>query len=167
MPYCSVCGSPVEGRFCARCGSPTGMAAPADTPDSEPVAGPPPRPAPEAPPAAPTALSDNAASGLCYVLGLITGLLFLLMEPYSRNRAVRFHAFQSIFLSAAWFAATIAFNSVVAILSAMLGFLRFLYALSPLISLGFIAISIWLAASAFMGRTVVLPVIGQLARKHA
>src|SRR2546422_1555811 len=30
---------------------------------------------------------------------LVTGILFLLLEPYKRNRRVRFHAFQSIFVN--------------------------------------------------------------------
>lgn len=41
-------------------------------------------------------LSDNVASALCYIP--IVGLIFLLVEPYSRNRAVRFHAIQSLML---------------------------------------------------------------------
>ena len=41
-----------------------------------------------------TGLSENAAGALCYVLGWITGIIFLIIE--SGNKAVRFHAFQSI-----------------------------------------------------------------------
>jgi len=41
----------------------------------------------------------NMASALCYLFGWLTGVLFLVLEPYNKNRTVRFHAFQSIFLN--------------------------------------------------------------------
>ena len=41
-----------------------------------------------------TGLKENVAGVLCYVLGWITGIIFLLIEPH--NKFVRFHAFQSI-----------------------------------------------------------------------
>ncbi len=44
-------------------------------------------------------LQENVAAALCYALGFITGILFLVLEPYNKNRNIRFHAFQSIFLS--------------------------------------------------------------------
>ena len=48
-------------------------------------------------------MTDNVASALCYLLGLITGIIFLVLTPYNRNPVVRFHAFQSIFLNVAWY----------------------------------------------------------------
>ena len=39
-------------------------------------------------------LKENVAGVLCYVLGWITGIVFLIIEP--NNKFVRFHAFQSI-----------------------------------------------------------------------
>jgi len=39
-------------------------------------------------------LNENVAGLLCYVLGWISGLVFLLIE--SENKFVRFHAIQSI-----------------------------------------------------------------------
>ena len=41
-----------------------------------------------------TGLSENVTGILCYCLGWITGIVFLLIEP--KNKFVRFHAFQSI-----------------------------------------------------------------------
>src|SRR5215471_8564697 len=77
MGFCATCGAPVEGRFCAKCGSPVTAAPPAG------------------------GMADNVASTLCYGLGLITGIIFLVLAPYNRNPAIRFHAFQSIFLHVA------------------------------------------------------------------
>src|ERR1700761_2283873 len=101
MAFCASCGSQVEGRFCAKCGATVG-AGPANLPPQ-----PPPQPQPGAsypppvPPASLAGMTDNAASALCYSLWLVTGVLFLLLAPYNQNRTVRFHAFQSIFLSVA------------------------------------------------------------------
>jgi uncharacterized membrane protein len=44
-------------------------------------------------------LKENVAGVLCYVLGWITGIVFLIIEP--NNKFVRFHAFQSILVFAA------------------------------------------------------------------
>ena len=41
-----------------------------------------------------TGLEENVAGLLCYVLGWISGIVFLIIEP--ENKFVRFHAFQSI-----------------------------------------------------------------------
>ena len=41
-----------------------------------------------------TGLSENVAGLLCYVLGWISGLVFVLIEQ--ENKFVRFHAVQSI-----------------------------------------------------------------------
>jgi len=45
-------------------------------------------------------MGPNVAGALTYPMGLITGLFFLSRYPYNRDPFVRFHAFQSIFLSA-------------------------------------------------------------------
>jgi uncharacterized membrane protein len=41
-----------------------------------------------------TGLEPNVAGLLCYVLGWVSGLVFLLLEP--KDKFVRFHAIQSI-----------------------------------------------------------------------
>ena len=41
-----------------------------------------------------TGLTENIAGLLCYILGWITGIIFLILEP--DNKFVRFHAIQSI-----------------------------------------------------------------------
>ena len=40
-----------------------------------------------------TGLTENVAGLLCYVLGWVTGIIFILIEQ--ENKLVRFHAFQS------------------------------------------------------------------------
>ena len=46
-----------------------------------------------------TGLKENTAGVLCYVLGWVTGIVFLIIEP--KNKFVRFHALQSIITFAA------------------------------------------------------------------
>jgi len=41
-----------------------------------------------------TGLTENVAGLLCYILGWVSGIVFLLIEP--ENKFVRYHAIQSI-----------------------------------------------------------------------
>jgi uncharacterized membrane protein len=158
MPFCASCGTQVEGKFCPKCGAAivAGGAAP-----------PPPAPgAYAAPVSAP--MAENVASTLCYVLGLITGIIFLVLEPYSKNRTVRFHAFQSIFLNVAVIAIDIVFGIVFRILLEIMGFFAFLGIIFwPIFGLGCLCLWLFLLFSTYQGKTIVLPIIGPLAQKQA
>jgi uncharacterized membrane protein len=113
-------------------------------------------------------LSDNAASALCYVLGLLTGIIFLVQAPYNQNKLVRFHAFQSIFLNVAWFAAAIAVSIVGVIMTSISWALGAMFGLvSMVIHLGFLVLVIYVIVKAVQGSKVVLPVVGPLAAKQA
>lgn len=159
MAFCASCGAQMEGQFCAKCGAVAGAGAPSGSPSAgaQPV-----------PVAAQAGLSDNAASALCYVLGLITGILFLVIAPYNQNRAVRFHAFQSIFLNVAWIGVWIVltiFSVAVTNISLTLGMLFGLVHL--VIGLGFLVLWIYMIVKAYQGQRVLLPAIGALAEKQA
>ena len=147
MPFCANCGAAVEGRFCAKCGTPVGSSAPPPAGAASP---------PSLPPPAAGGLADNVTGALCYAGLVITGILFLVLEPYSRNRAIRFHAFQAIFINIAWI-----------VLSLVFGLIHMGFFLSPLISLAFIALWIYMIITTYQGKTVVLPVIGPLAQQQA
>src|SRR5438128_1115384 len=144
MPFCPKCGASVEGRFCAACGTSMnaqgGYAAP-------PAGAPPPPPG-----AAASGLQDNVAAALCYSLWFITGILFLVLEPYNRNRTIRFHAFQSIFLSGVLFLLhwVIFF---VAMASYGIGFI-----LSPLLWLLSLGLWLFMMYKAYNNEMVSLPV---------
>src|SRR5580698_3895336 len=123
MPFCGNCGAQVEGRFCAKCGATVGAASPPPAASYPPPAPPPgTNYPPPVPPAGTAAMADNAASALCYVLGFITGILFLVLEPYNKNRTVRFHAFQSIFLNIALIVVAIGVGIFDSMLWHMIGF---------------------------------------------
>jgi uncharacterized membrane protein len=119
-------------------------------------------PAGATPGPAATGMTDNAASALCYVLGLITGILFLVLAPYNQKKTIRFHAFQSIFLNIAWIVFWMVFNFGLLALG-----LYSLFFLTPLIGLAFFILWIYMIISAYQGKTVVLPVIGPIAQKQA
>ena len=65
-----------------------------------------------APPVANSGLQANTAGALAYLAGIITGIIFLVIDPYKSDRFVRFHAFQSIFFNVAWIALWIAWMIV-------------------------------------------------------
>ncbi len=167
MAFCPNCGSSVEGRFCAKCGTAVsadpGPAAadappPAGSAFSSPSATPP-------PPVAAAGLSENVVSALCYLLGLITGILFLVIAPYNTNKNIRFHAFQSIFLHVAWIVLIIVEGIVATALPFGIHFLASLLYL--FVALGGLALWLFMMFSAYQGKRVKLPVIGDLAEKQA
>jgi uncharacterized membrane protein len=114
-------------------------------------------------------MTDNVASMLCYILGLITGILFLVLAPYNQNKAIRFHAFQSIFFNIAWIAVSIVASIVGAILISALPFgVGLLWSLVHLL-IWVVGLIIWimLMVKAYSGQKWVLPIIGALAEKQA
>jgi uncharacterized membrane protein len=111
-------------------------------------------------------MADNVACALCYVLGLITGIIFLVLAPYNQNKMVRFHAFQSIFLNVAVIVIDIVLGIVMSIMFRVVGFFM-LGLLWPLFGLACIALWLYMILSAYQGKTVVLPLVGSLARQQA
>ena len=83
MAFCKACGQEIgTATFCPKCGANQAAAA---TPTAPPMA---------ASAASPTeGLQENVAGLLCYVLGFITGIIFLLID---KRPFVKFHAAQSI-----------------------------------------------------------------------
>jgi uncharacterized membrane protein len=155
MAFCAKCGAQLsEGTsFCASCGTPVVSAA----------GGPP------APGAAGTAMASNVAGLLTYVLGFITGIIFLVIEPYKNDKFVRFHAFQSIFFNVALIVFWIAYTIVASILSFVsLGILAAVMGLlGLLITLAIIAYWIFLMYKAYNNQLYKIPFIGDLAAKQA
>jgi uncharacterized membrane protein len=113
-------------------------------------------------------MTDNMAGALCYLFGFITGILFLVLAPYNQDRNIRFHAFQSIFLSIAWVILSIVVG-IVALAFHLIPFLGFLVAIVLRITIGLGGIFIWLYMmfKTYNGEKIVLPVVGPLAEKQA
>ena len=121
---------------------------------------------PTAAPAAPSAagLTENVACALCYAVGFVTGILFLVLAPYNQNRNIRFHAFQSIFYSVAAFALGIVFGFIGIITG---GWTLFLLPVFWLIRLGMFVLWLVLIIKAYQNQKLVLPIIGPMAEQQA
>ncbi len=99
-------------------------------------------------------LEENIEGALCYSLGLITGILFLLIEK--ENKFVRFHAIQS----------TSVFLPLFLIL--ILIFISFTFAsliLLPIIVAAVIILWILLMYKAFKGERYKLPMFGDFSER--
>lgn len=144
MAFCASCGAEAKGAFCEQCGaaltSPDATIRLSNEEKGE-------------------SLPENVACALCYFLGFLTGIFFLLWPAYSQNRRVRFHAFQSILFSA--FYMLIVFTVGVVLPWALSQIL------APVIQLGSLAIWLHIMWQLYKEREVVLPVIGDLAKKQA
>src|SRR5688500_18044162 len=99
-----------------------------------------------------TGFDANVAAALSYLVGFVTGLLFLLVEK--ENKFVRFHAIQS----------TLVFAGIVAIdillqLVPILGALVVVFVVIPLSAI------LWLLLmfKAYQGEEFKLPLVGQMA----
>jgi uncharacterized membrane protein len=165
MAFCAKCGTQVTAGsgFCAACGAAISgqsvattsgaAAAPAQSPAGTPSAG----------------MTNNVAACLSYLFGWVTGLIFLVIEPYKNDRFVRFHAFQSIFLSIGVFAIWIG----ALILSTILGFITHglgFFVVGPLMMLvwlGVVIAAVICMIKAYGNQQFKLPIIGDMAAKQA
>jgi uncharacterized membrane protein len=144
MAFCSTCGARIADgtNTCAACAgrSAGSAAAPAST----------------------GGMTDNVAGMLAYVT-IFPAIIFLVVEPYNKNRFIRFHAFQCLFFAVAWTVLWIALNIIVHI--PFLGWLTIL--IWPLVGLAGLIIWIVLLLKANQGQMYKLPVIGDMAEKQA
>ena len=111
-------------------------------------------------------MTNNVAGMLCYLVGWITGVIFLVLDPYKNDKFVRFHAFQSIFFNVGLIAVYIALFFVGIILTVMhLGLL--MLPIWLILGLGVFAAWIFLMFKAYNNEKFKLPFIGDLAEKQA
>ncbi len=98
-------------------------------------------------------IDENIEALLCYILGWLTGIVFLLLEK--ENLFVRFHAMQSLVVFLALF-----------ILSIVVGWIPVLGLLTPLIFLLAVILWILLMLKAFQGERYKLPWAGEFAENQ-
>src|SRR3984957_9553988 len=145
MAFCPNCGAEASGRFCQKCGAPL-AAAPGPNPmppPPPPGMNPPVQPLPPPVGAPSLGMTDNMAGALCYLFGFITGILFLVLAPYNQDRNIRFHAFQSIFLSIAWVVLWIGVV-IVSIVFSFIPFLGFFISAVLHFTIGIGGLIVWL-----------------------
>jgi uncharacterized membrane protein len=112
-------------------------------------------------------MTSNLAAALAYILGFITGVLFLVIEPYKRDPFVRFHAMQSILFSAAAIVFHIAWSIMVGILMHISPWIALAtFPIRLLISLGLFGFWLFVMFQAYNQREFRIPIIGAIAAKQ-
>ena len=101
-----------------------------------------------------TGMDPKVAGLLCYLLGWITGLIFLLLEK--EDRFVKFHAWQSILLFGGLTVVAFVLTSTLV-----------LAILVPLLGLAGFVLWIVLMVKAYQGERFKLPVVGDFAEKQS
>lgn len=169
MSDCQSCGSAlaVDTRFCQTCGArieirseppvstienPSGIAvisSPGETGSKT--------------------IDTNVVGALTYLAGFITGIAFLMLDPYKSNSFVRFHAFQSIFFNVAWIAFWIAWMILSAVLAPLTAGIFGLIALPLMLIFMVAGIGIWvfLMYQAYQQQLYRLPIVGRFAAEQA
>ena len=138
MAFCTGCGNevPAGAAACPGCGKTTAAV-------SAPVS------------ASAGGLTDNVAAMLAYLF--VPAIIFLVIEPYNKNRFIRFHCFQSLFYTVACIVVNIA-----------LGFIPLLgIVVGMLLSLLEFVLWVVLMIKAYQGQKFKLPVIGDMAEQQA
>jgi uncharacterized membrane protein len=98
-------------------------------------------------------LDENIASALTYVLGFITGIIFLLVEK--ENKTVRFNAMQSIIVFLGLF-----------IVAMVISFIPFVNMLVLVIWLIELVLWLVLIIKSYQGEKFKLPVVGDMAESY-
>lgn len=144
MAFCKACGQEIgTATFCPKCGASQGTAA-----------------APAAVPAAPAAsptegLQENVAGLLCYLLGWVTGIIFLLID---KRPWVKFQAAQSIVL----FGGLTALRIALAFMGGLFGGF-FGWGLSSILALVGVILWIMLMVKAYQHETFRVPIAADIA----
>ena len=100
-------------------------------------------------------MEANLAALLSYLFGVVTGLVFYLIEK--DNKFVRFHAMQSI----------VAFGSLF-VLGVGLGFIPIIgWALMPFLWIANLVLWVLLMVKAYQGEMFKLPIVGDIAEKNS
>ena len=144
MAFCKSCGQEIgTASFCPKCGASQGAVA-----------------TPVAAAASPTeGLQENVAGLLCYILGWVTGLIFLLID---KRPFVKFHAAQSIAMSIGVIVLYIALAIFMGVLHVMhIFFLGLL--IYPILWLALFLLWIFVMYKAYQHEKYKLPIIGNLA----
>jgi len=113
----------------------------------------------------PVRREDTFLGALAYIT-CIPAIFFVLVEPFKRNRFVRFHSFQSIFLAIATILVAVVMRILYSIfvLIPVVGFLL-AWLTSAVLLLGWAILWLVLLVKALQGETLKLPWIGNLAEK--
>jgi uncharacterized membrane protein len=99
-------------------------------------------------------------AALTYLLGFVTGIVFLYLEPYNQDEFVRFHARQSIGFTVLWFAVNIILGVFVSIMPHPISSL--LSGLLTLANIGLACFWVFLMYKAYSGERYRIPELAQV-----
>jgi len=170
-PHCAA-QMPATAAFCPGCGRPMrGQSTPGQSmPDQSVPADSMPGESTETEPRAQGrvgALPENIAGVLAYFT-FIPAVVFLALDPYNKNRFVRFHSVQCLllWLASGLFAIALKLASVVLFIIPVLGPLL-VYLVSTVVALAAVVIWMVLVVKAFQGEMFKLPLLGDFAAQQA
>ncbi len=109
-------------------------------------------------------LTTNQISALLYLLPILGPILGLVVEPYNRDRLIRFHAWQSLLLTGSWVVLTkiaipiLKFTFLPGFLVGLLGFGAWV---------AFFGAWIYLIVQTWQGIKFRLPILGDVAEQQA
>lgn len=98
-------------------------------------------------------IDPKLAALLCYLISIVGGIVFYMT---SKDKFVRFHAMQSIFLGIAF-----------VIFSILVTFIPILWFFSWIVWLAFVGLTIVMMMKAYQGEKFKLPLIGDMAEKNS
>jgi uncharacterized membrane protein len=158
MPFCTQCGQEANSAdaFCGQCGA--RQSAGGEPPKS------PPRAFNNPPPHDPLAgLSPRTAAILCYIpaIGWIAAIIVLAARKFKDNHLIRFHAFQGLYLFAAWLVVDWVVNPIARLTPGTS------HPIGTLLHGVLLAVSIFMMIKASHDEAYVLPIIGELAQRSA
>ena len=170
MAFCANCGAAVTdgAGFCGACGNALGTS-PQVVAQSVGAGGQATAAQPAVANVQPVSvgLTSNVAAALAYILGFITGIVFLVLEPYKHDRFVRFHAVQSILYSAVGIVLRIGWSILVSALTDVSGWAALvLVPVGLVISLGLFCFWHFLMYQAYSNREFRIPILGAIAARQ-
>jgi uncharacterized membrane protein len=143
MAYCCKCGNQVQNTdvFCAKCGERQAGARPAAD--------------------LAASFSPRTASVLCYApwVGWIVAIVVLASSTFRHDRAVRFHAFQGLYLFVAWLIVQWVFKPWSFFVPGPH------FPLAGIMQLVLLVVSIFMMVKAGEGQVYSLPILGELAER--
>jgi uncharacterized membrane protein len=108
-------------------------------------------------------ITPRTASILCYVptVGWIAAVVVLAARKFKNEKIVRFHAFQGLYLFAAWLVVQWVIRPL------MLGMPEHVVRVDHILEAVLLAVSVLMMVKASHDEPYVLPIIGELAQKSA
>ena len=160
MPFCTSCGRPVgeSDAYCAQCGSRQPSAGPDPNPSSGPSGAPPFAPADPL-----SNIPPRTLATLCYIpiVGWVASVIVLGARRFRQDYTMRFHAFQGLYIFAAWLLVDWAIQPIFSSLP------HHVFRVDHLLQAVLFGVWIFMLIKSSQGQAYSLPILGELATRSA